>query len=121
MITVFVTFLYGFGQMHFSWPVIITQNYEYAKGVALRWVPGSQLNSTFAGHYDLATFLVFTLPIFISLYFVVKGLWSRVSLAVVIFFWSLATCQYRITNFNCLLSFSSYYLFYLLKSIRLLS
>ncbi len=106
MITVFVTFLYGFGQMHFSWPVIITQNYEYAKGVALRWVPGSQLNSTFAGHYDLATFLVFTLPIFISLYFVVKGLWSRVSLAVVIFsgLWLLANTASRISIVSYLLA-----------------
>lgn len=106
MITVFVAFIYGFGQMHFSWPVIITQNSEYAKGVALRWVPGSQLNSTFAGHYDLATFLVFTLPIFISLFFLIKGLWSKVLLAVVVLcgLWLLANTASRISVISYLLA-----------------
>src|SRR5690606_2770057 len=32
---------YGLGQKYLSWPIIITQNQEYAKGVALRWIPGS--------------------------------------------------------------------------------
>jgi len=106
MITVVVAFIYGFGQMHFSWPVIITQNNEYAKGIALRWIAGSQLNSTFAGHYDLATFLVFVLPIFISLYFVVKGLWSKVSLATVILsgLWLLANTASRISIVSYLLA-----------------
>lgn len=106
MITVFIAFIYGFGQMHFSWPVIITQNNEYAKGVALRWAPGSQLNSTFAGHYDLATFLVFVLPFFISLFFLVKGLWSKAALGVVILsgLWLLANTASRISIVSYLLA-----------------
>ncbi len=60
-------FIYGFGQRYFNWPIIITQNEEYAKGVALRYVEGSHINSTFAGHYDLATYLVFILPLVLSL------------------------------------------------------
>ncbi len=106
MITVFIAFVYGFGQMHFSWPVIITQNNEYAKGIALRWVAGSQLNSTFAGHYDLATFLVFCLPIFITLFFVIKGLWSRISLTVVTLsgLWLLANTASRISIISYLLA-----------------
>jgi hypothetical protein len=106
MITVFVAFIYGFGQIHFSWPVIITQNNEYAKGIALRWVQGSQLNSTFAGHYDLATFLVFTLPIFISLFFLVKGLWSKLALAAVTLsgLWLLANTASRISIASYLLA-----------------
>jgi hypothetical protein len=105
-ITVFVAFIYGFGQIHFSWPVIITQNNEYAKGIALRWVAGSQLNSTFAGHYDLATFLVFTLPVFISLFFLIKGLWSKVALAVVTLsgLWLLANTASRISIASYLLA-----------------
>jgi hypothetical protein len=96
---VFIAFIYGFGQMHFSWPVIITQNNEYAKGIALRWVSGSQLNSTFAGHYDLATFLVFVLPFFISLFFLLKGFWSKVVLGGVILsgLWLLANTASRIS------------------------
>jgi len=106
MITVFIAFVYGFGQMYFSWPVIITQNNEYAKGIALRWVAGSQLNSTFAGHYDLATFLVFSLPIFITLFFVIKGLWSRVSLAAATLsgLWLLANTASRISIASYLLA-----------------
>jgi len=99
MITVFIAFVYGFGQMHYSWPVIITQNNEYAKGIALRWVAGSQLNSTFAGHYDLATFLVFVLPFFISLFFLIKGVFSKAALGAVIFsgLWLLANTASRIS------------------------
>ena len=66
-IVVIIDFIYGLGQRYFTWPIIITQNEEYAKGVALRYIEGSHINSTFAGHYDLATYLVFTLPLILSL------------------------------------------------------
>ncbi|MCJ7805501.1 O-antigen ligase family protein [Patescibacteria group bacterium] len=66
-IVVVITFIYGLGQRYFGWPIIITQNEEYAKGIALRWVPGSHINAGFAGHYDLASFLVMVLPIFVTL------------------------------------------------------
>lgn len=65
LIVVFFVFVYGFGQKYFTWPVITTQNDEYAKGVALRFMPGGHLVSTFAGHYDLATFLALFLPMFV--------------------------------------------------------
>src|SRR3990167_7558191 len=68
--TLFFVFVYALGQRYLYWPIIVTQNVEYAKGIALRWIPGSHINSTFAGHYDLATFLVLVLPIFISLFYV---------------------------------------------------
>jgi hypothetical protein len=61
--------LYGLGQKYFGWPVITTQNPEYARGVALTYLPGGHLVSTFAGHYDLATFLIFISPIFFCLLF----------------------------------------------------
>lgn len=64
-----VIFLYGMGQRYFNFPVIVTQNEEYSKGVALRWVPGAHINSTFAGHYDLASYLVLTIPLFILSFF----------------------------------------------------
>lgn len=66
-IVIIISFIYGFGQRYLGWPIIITQNEEYAKGIALRWVPGSHINGPFAGHYDLATFLVMVLPIFVTL------------------------------------------------------
>jgi hypothetical protein len=63
--------------MYLHWPIIITQNMEYSKGIALRWIPGSHINSTFAGHYDLATFLVFLTPILIKLLILLKDKWAK--------------------------------------------
>lgn len=105
MIVIPLLFIYGMGQKYFSWPVIITQNEEYAKGIALRWIPGSHINSTFAGHYDLATFLVFLLPFFISFFFILKGFWTKFSLAVVVFsgLWLLANAVSRISVVSYLL------------------
>ena len=98
-ITIIVAFIYGLGQKYFSWPVIITQNLEYSKGIALRWIPGSHINSTFAGHYDLATYLVMLLPVFVSLLFVVKGNGSKSFLVTVILagLWLLANAISRIS------------------------
>lgn len=99
MIVITGAFIFGVGQEHFNFPVIITQNMEYSKGIALRYVPGSQLNSTFAGHYDLAGFLVLTLPIFWSLFFTIKGKLSKVSIAVILLFglWLLGATASRIS------------------------
>lgn len=80
LVTVFIAFLYGFGQRYFEWPIIITQNEEYSRGIALRWIPGSHINSTFAGHYDLATFLVLVLPFIITSLFVLKGKFTKIIL-----------------------------------------
>ena len=106
MVTFILLLVYGFGQRYFDWPVIITQNEEYSKGVALRWIPGSHINSTFAGHYDLATFLVLVTPIFVSLLFTLKGKLTRLSLLIVIFssLWLLANSVSRISVFSFLIS-----------------
>jgi hypothetical protein len=109
MIVLVVAFIYGIGQKYFHWPVIITQNEEYSKGVALRWIPGSHINSTFAGHYDLATFLVLLLPIFVSLFFLVKKIPTKVALFIVIFsgLWLLANAVSRISIVSYLLGVTS--------------
>lgn len=73
IISISIMFVYGFGQKNFQWPIIVTQNLEYSKGVALRYIPGGHINSTFAGHYDLSTFLVFVLPIFVCFFFSLRG------------------------------------------------
>jgi len=69
MIVVIFVFIYGLGQKYYSWPVITTQNTEFAKGLALRYMPGGHLISTFAGHYDLASYVILVAPIFIVLLF----------------------------------------------------
>jgi len=65
-------FIVGLGQRYFNWPIITTQNNEYAKGIALYWVPGAHIPSTFAGHYDLASFLVTVMPLIAGLIFGTK-------------------------------------------------
>ena len=108
LITVFITFLYGFGQKYFNWPIIITQNEEYSRGVALRYIPGGHINSTFAGHYDLATFFVMILPIIVTSFFVIKGCFSKIVIVLAYFsgMWLLVNTASRISLFSYLLAVS---------------
>lgn len=62
LVTLYV-FVFGLGQKFFNWPIITTQNAEYSQGLALSYMPGGHMISTFAGHYDLATFLIVTIPL----------------------------------------------------------
>lgn len=94
-----IIFLYGIGQRYFNLPVIITQNEEYSKGVALRWTPGAHINSTFAGHYDLASYLVLTIPIFVSAFFYYKDKASKIilGLSITFGFWLFSVAVSRIS------------------------
>lgn len=109
IVVVFIVFLFGLGQKYLSWPVIITQNQEYAKGVALRYLPGGHLISTFAGHYDLASFLVLILPIIITSLVLLKGKKSRLILALVSLegLWLLANSLSRISVVSYLIAVST--------------
>ncbi len=60
-------FLYGIAQLYFQAPVISTMNTEFAKGIALTLQPGVMLSSTFAGHYDLAIYLIMIMAYISSL------------------------------------------------------
>lgn len=66
--TLFAVNIYGIGQQYLDWPVISTTNSEFAKGLILKLTPGARVNSTFAGHYDLAVFLAAAL-VFLSVFF----------------------------------------------------
>ena len=115
---VVIIFLYGLGQKYLNWPVITTQNDEYSKGVALRWIPGSHINSTFAGHYDLSSYLVLILPLFVALLFLLKGLWTKITMSAVIYFglWLLANAVSRISVVSYL--FASSLSLFLLKKYK---
>lgn len=65
-ITMLGASFYGFGQKLFDWPAIQTMNREFSKGVLLYLREHARVSSTFAGHYDLSAFMVFTLPIAIA-------------------------------------------------------
>ncbi|MBU0618847.1 O-antigen ligase family protein [Patescibacteria group bacterium] len=64
--------LYGFGQKYFYWPVYLTMNREFSKGMKLYLTEHARVSSTFGGHYDLAAFLVILLPLILALFYAVS-------------------------------------------------
>lgn len=74
--------LYGFGQELFKFPVISTTNREFSKGLILFLSPEARVNSTFAGHYDLAFYLTIVLTMLGSVFFAYKNLKSRALIAL---------------------------------------
>ena len=64
--------MYALGQQYLDWPVISTTNSEFSKGLILRLSPGARVNSTFAGHYDLAVFLAMAITVSTALFFAVR-------------------------------------------------
>lgn len=79
-LTVLLVNLYALGQQYLDWPVISTTNSEFSKGLILHLTPGARVNSTFAGHYDLAVFLAMTISILTALFFAVK---KRIKILIV--------------------------------------
>lgn len=71
-LTVLTVNVYALGQEYLDWPVISTTNSEFSKGLILRLTPGARVNSTFAGHYDLAVFLAMAIVIMTALFFAVR-------------------------------------------------
>lgn len=78
LVTILVSF-YGLGQKWLHFPVISTLNSELSKGQITYIVPGTdaRINSTFAGHYDLAMYLAAVLAILAALFFYVKRWYQR--------------------------------------------
>lgn len=75
-VTIIIVF-YGFGQELFKFPVISTTNREFSKGLILFLSPEARVNSTFAGHYDLAFYLTIVLIMLGSLFFVYKKMTTK--------------------------------------------
>lgn len=65
----------GWGQVFFAYS---TMNEEFAKGIPLRLSEFARIPSTFAGHYDLAAYLVLLIPIMGSLVFGFKKWYAKV-------------------------------------------
>src|SRR3989338_4429644 len=83
--TVFII-LYGFGQQWLRFPVISTTNKEFSKGLILFLSPEARVNSTFAGHYDLAVFLTFLLTMLAGYFIYFKKFYTKILIAVLGFF-----------------------------------
>ncbi|MBI2031215.1 MAG: O-antigen ligase family protein [Candidatus Levybacteria bacterium] len=77
-IIVILASLYGFGQKFLGFPAFLTGNEEFAKGIPLRISTLGRVPSTFAGHYDLAAYLVLVVPIIVSAIFGFKKILLRI-------------------------------------------
>ncbi len=86
IVTLIVTFLgvvfYGFGQKYAGLPAYLTMNEEFAKGVPIYLSNLSRISSTFAGHYDLAAYLVLIIPMLVSLVFGIKNWIVKIGLSI---------------------------------------
>jgi hypothetical protein len=85
VITLTLVIIYGLGQRFFPiyFPAFSTMNEEFAKGFVLYLNATDRLESTFAGHYDLAAYMALMIPLVGSLVFGYKR-WSIKILLLVI-------------------------------------
>ena len=73
ILTLLGVIAYGFGQRYLGFSAFLTMNEEFAKGIPIQLSQLSRIPSTFAGHYDLAAYLVLIIPILASLFFEIKN------------------------------------------------
>jgi len=73
---------YGFGQKFLGFPAFLTMNEEFAKGAPIQLSELSRVPSTFAGHYDLAAYLVLVIPLLVSLAFGFKNMIFKIFLFI---------------------------------------
>lgn len=82
LITALIVVLYGYGQIYLGFPVVSTNNSEFSKGLILYLTSGARVNSSFAGHYDLAMYLSITLALTAVFFFYKRDLKYKIGLAV---------------------------------------
>jgi len=75
--------VYGLGQKFFGWPVVSTMNEEFSKGMILRLTEWARISSTFAGHYDLAAFLVMILSVTVGFFFGIKNKTKKILILLI--------------------------------------
>ncbi|MFA5828093.1 MAG: hypothetical protein WC841_01840 [Candidatus Shapirobacteria bacterium] len=76
--TVSVT-VYGYGQKYLEFPVVSTMNSEFSKGQLLQMDIWTRINSTFAGHYDLAAYLSVVLIIIGCAFVISKNKYLKIA------------------------------------------
>lgn len=81
--SLFLVLIYGLGQRFLDWPAVSTMNPEFARGHLLILTPEARLTSTFAGHYDLAAYLVFLMPIAWGTYYSYQKKWLLIAISII--------------------------------------
>ncbi len=103
---IIITFLgvvfYGFGQKYLGFPAYLTMNEEFAKGIPIQLSGLSRVSSTFAGHYDLAAYLVLIIPLVASLFFGFKNWLFKIvtiiasALGLIVLFWTVSRVSFLV-------------------------
>ncbi len=70
--SIFLSFSYAIGQKFFGFPAVQTMNPAFAQGLILILTPEARISGTFAGHYDLAAYIVFLAPLVLGIHFARK-------------------------------------------------
>ncbi|MBI2008290.1 O-antigen ligase family protein [Candidatus Amesbacteria bacterium] len=98
LVTSLLVAIYGLGQQFLSFPVITTTNSEFSKGLTLTLGPEARINSTFAGHYDLAAYTVFPLLLILGLLSLPNIKFKPLLFAVgLLVYWTLLLSASRVT------------------------
>lgn len=105
--------IYGIGQKFFGWPVVSTMNEEFSKGILLQLTEWTRVNSTFAGHYDLAAYLVMILAVMAAFFIYFRERWLKwlILLVAVFSFYLLILTASRV-SFGAYLLGISFVLFF---------
>ena len=123
VLTVLAVILYGIGQKYLGLPAYLTMNEEFAKGIALTLSQLGRVSSTFGGHYDLAAYLVLTLPIVVSLMLGMRSWFLKALLSIVtaLGVWVLFLTVSRISLFALLAAVGIVFLFQRKKLVIVLA
>ncbi len=124
LVAVIATTLYGAGQKYFRWPVYSTMNWEFSSGIPLELAsPYARVQSTFAGHYDFAIFMVLILPLITVLLFTASRRKHQVILTVIycMALWSLIVSGLRSAFLSYLLATGLVILLFLWRERKLQS
>lgn len=74
-----------FEKYSFCFPSFQTGNEEFAKGIPLCLPKDARITSTFAGHYDLAAYLVLLIPVLTGiLFFIKKRIYQLITLVITV-------------------------------------
>ena len=119
----FTVGVYGIGQKFLGWPAVQTMNPEYAKGYILILDANARISSTFGGHYGLAAYLVFVLPLVLSCFFYFKAKWWYFLVFLISLFALLLTASrvsfgaYVVSTFLFLLVMRKFKMFFIVSLI----
>src|SRR3989344_5200244 len=109
VITLLAIVAYGFGQKYSGFPAYLTMNEEFAKGLPIQLSQLSRVPSTFAGHYDLAAYLVLIVPILASVFFGIKNyfikaaLFGTVSAGIILLFMTVSRVSFFVLFLSLLI------------------